>query len=1422
MTAIANDSTGLVWCPHPLQPALDRRFVAIDWRRGDTIQDILDRSGIDPHSLVSVTWNDRLLTVAEWQTILPQPNDLLLVRAECAGGKGGSNPLQAVLMVALMVVGNVFGAALGASMFGTTGVMAAEFGGVALSTILGRAVISIAGNLLLGAMFSPAKGSSSSVGAQGATASPSYALTGGSNSMRPFAPMPVVLGCHRIFPDLAAASYTDYVGDDQYLYQIFHFGLSDIVLDDFRIGETPISSYSDVTFHWPDATGVMKDFPGNVDTASGAEITQAAGWVSRTSGRDANVLALDLEGSFYASSSKGLVSISADFEIEYRRAGSTDWEPFCVVDVIVWGKAYWSLGHWQSGQQSSFYSRESGSNGGPDGHSTWIQTAFGGTDAAEHHEGDLGPRSSRFGDAGSQDIWRYRPYSEILTKGDGSALREPAPPQPSTATKISRLTLSGSSTKPLRRTIRATVSPGQYDVRIRRTSADETDAQRSSRLNWVSLKTFQPDRMAYPGQNRLGLVIKASGQLNGTIQQFSATATQRVSYYEDGQWKYGASTNPAWIFLNFCLGRRSDDGTELYGCFLSDDLIDWDAIIAWAAFCDKFALSCSMVIDQPTLAGDVLDDIARCGLASVSRASGRVGVVWDAPNTPVTGCFGMANIVKGSYSIEYVNEDLADEIVVTFVNRDKGWVQDQVRVMCPGVTAPTASTTVPLTGCTNEKMAGLYANYLAAQQHYRCRRVTWMADFESLTCQRGDVILNSHDLAQWGYSGRLVGVSGKVVTLDRAVSAEIGSQSLWIVRPDGKIIEGITTLPVAGSYDTLMLTTAPALQDAMSPIDHKWFFGPLGTPGKKLRIIDIQPQPSLGQARIIATDEFAEFYSAWHGTWSRAPESSLLKGAPPAVTQVSFSESVLTGGDIQVQILLQTTGAFDHARVSYFVDDHLIRDSRIDGRADTITCPRQSVLRLVLLPIGPRGETGQQTVSEHVVGAKDGSSGTTTVPAASNGASVTVDTLGYAGITFDGWSDPQIVDYEMRVGESFEAGVAVATSSTRRFVLPLISSAGNIYWIRGRYQSGGYTTLQYKIDFSGQNLEAPTNLSWSIAEPAIKFAWSAVPAAAQYIALFEDGGVTTIRTVATPEASFLIPKWSSVIRVIAMAADGTLSKYVDMDVGVDGHYHYNELLNVALPLTTGNFINLAFTEDDTIKRASLLGLTPVAPYAQNINDGDLYTFGYNLVTVPAAALVNTPANWFREGFWRISTGFFESGVVDLGDVYTGKLALNLTKSVNYVGAAPVSAYGHVAAVNMADATVQELIDEKAFLAARFLVTANNPGDPGWVDAANGDWVKARYVKIVVEVAMASPLTEITVTAGAITIDVPDVSETGTVSGVTSAGKYVAFTKSYHNVSVVLATARGAAKAWVTGVTKEGCTIWVDSGSQQVDYFAKGY
>lgn len=187
---------------------------------------------------------------------------------------------------------------------------------------------------------------------------------------------------------------------------------------------------------------------------------------------------------------------------------------------------------------------------------------------------------------------------------------------------------------------------------------------------------------------------------------------------------------------------------------------------------------------------------------------------------------------------------------------------------------------------------------MAAQQHYRKRRIQWESDFEGFVCQRGDVVLLSHDLTQWGYSGRVVSIDGVTVTLDRTVPRTGNTEYLMLKKPDGTL-STYTVTASTGDSDTLTLTTVPELQADCLPMDHIWMFSPLATPGKRVKIISISPV-SDSRLQVIATDEDPQFYAAWDGAWQSPPIQTLLAPSVPVISDLKISERLTVIGTGQI------------------------------------------------------------------------------------------------------------------------------------------------------------------------------------------------------------------------------------------------------------------------------------------------------------------------------------------------------------------------------------------------------------------------------------------------------------------------------------------------------------------------------------------
>lgn len=95
---------------------------------------------------------------------------------------------------------------------------------------------------------------------------PSPSLRGSSNSARRGERLPILLGRHRVYPDVAALPFSSYDGDNQHLHQLFCFGYRDVHIDEstLKIGETLLSSYDG----WATEQGIGTIYPSRVVESS--------------------------------------------------------------------------------------------------------------------------------------------------------------------------------------------------------------------------------------------------------------------------------------------------------------------------------------------------------------------------------------------------------------------------------------------------------------------------------------------------------------------------------------------------------------------------------------------------------------------------------------------------------------------------------------------------------------------------------------------------------------------------------------------------------------------------------------------------------------------------------------------------------------------------------------------------------------------------------------------------------------------------------------------------------------------------------------------------------------------------------------------------------------------------------------------------
>lgn len=1020
--------TTVVNLPHPLRPDA-KEICAAEFLPGETLGAYISRNGIQvARGPVNVWHNGSLVPQHLWTRLIPRNGDFIVIRAKMQGGGGGNKILRTVAMVALVVAGAAYGGVLGAAL-GFTGTTAAA---------IGSSIIMIGGSLLINALLPPPKPTYSQLGVgQKYASSPTYAISGGRNRMRQWEPMTLVFGKHRVVPDLAATPYTRYQGSTQYLYQAFHFGLQGlgVSISDIRIGKTPITNYEGIQIERSSQDGKLSSIAGNVDTIQGFTLSHSDGWQMRTTADKTTTISVELAAQLFKIDDSGkFLSRSVDVHVQYRKVGASTWTEVGTIGAV-YATHYWSLQN-STGTQ---------------------QYRYGSTNRADHTEGETEVVGEYWDNSGEysqlvQIIGRWRWVPHPYSQGKPWA---GIAPTPLISAAEPGVRMSGASQSVKRTTVTWNVPSGAYEIRVYKETADIKDSRESNETAVNQILAFQEDTADYTNQARLAVIIRASGQLNGAIDELNALVSASCPVWDGDEWVVKETSNPAWWFRWFALGRFDEDGNRLFGGGLALDQIDDDAIKAWAAWCDQKQLTLNWVLDRKMPSAEVLQTIARCGRASPTWQTGRLGVIWDQADLPISAMFGPFNIRAGSFSVAYTNEGSVDEVIVNFANRDRDYEMDEVRVRVPGATTTTNPLQLDFDGCVDRDMAGREANLLAASQVWHRRRVSWETDIEGLVCTRGDVVSISHDLTVWGYSGRLMpGSHGAdsevlpVMVLDGTVPSS-GTGTVMLRAPDGTM-KVVSVVSEVGEVHELTITTDLAgfpmpgdegWEDA-NPLDWAWQFDPIATPGRRFKIISVQP--SGDGVKFEAIDDDPGYYASETDPYQYTPprDGALLSGL---ILTIAATEAIVNVSADQIRLSIGWVSTVDGpCLVVAAVNGEQRYTGAIEGRSLDLIVATGDVVDVTITPKRTAGASGTPKSAQFIVQGL-----LAPLPPVQGLTSVFRD-----GLTVLSWLrvvDMRLPGYEVRLGDTWANSRVIGRTSS----LEALAVGNGRYWVAAYYQAPG-------------------------------------------------------------------------------------------------------------------------------------------------------------------------------------------------------------------------------------------------------------------------------------------------------------------------------------------------------------------------------
>jgi hypothetical protein len=185
-------------------------------------------------------------------------------------------------------------------------------------------------------------------------------------------------------------------------------------------------------------------------------------------------------------------------------------------------------------------------------------------------------------------------------------------------------TISGAQNNALRAYHRVSgLTSGTYDVRVKRLSENSVSVRQRDVSTWTALRSIthrNPVNMT--DISGKAIRIKATDQLNGTVEKYNAIVAAHIMDYDGGtsSWVERVSSNPASLYRHVlqcpAFAKRLTD-SRLNIPFLED----------WHDYCVSLGLTYNKIIDYETSIDEVLNDIAAAGFASKNAVEGVYSIV---------------------------------------------------------------------------------------------------------------------------------------------------------------------------------------------------------------------------------------------------------------------------------------------------------------------------------------------------------------------------------------------------------------------------------------------------------------------------------------------------------------------------------------------------------------------------------------------------------------------------------------------------------------------------------------------------------------------------------------------------------------------------------------------------------------------------
>lgn len=422
-------------------------------------------------------------------------------------------------------------------------------------------------------------------------------------------------------------------------------------------------------------------------------------------------------------------------------------------------------------------------------------------------------------------------------------------------------TYSAATTTPQRYSRKYTVTPGRYEVQVRRTTAKETGTRVGHDFVWGGLRAYLQDDSTYGDVTLIALRMRASDQLTSiSSRKINVIATRKLPAWNGSIWTAPQATRSIAWAMAYCCKQIG----------LTDAQIDLAGLAALNATWASRGDYCDGRIDSSMSFWEALQRIGRTGRCKPYMQAGVVRFFRDQPATLPVAVYSVRNIEKGSFGVDYImpSQQTADAISVSYF--DSGvWKMKRVESKLPGSTA-TRPAKLDMGLVTGRDQAFREGMYEAGCNRYRRKLVKFTTEMEGFIPSFGDLILIQHDMPAWGQGGDVVGWNPETstLTLSEPLTWEAGQNHyIAMSKKNGAMVGPFAVIP--GPAQNQAQLTELLLDNGVSWAPYtgsqyertRYSFGWAETWGQKARVLQCVPR-SLEKVEIHAVNEHDSVHTA--------------------------------------------------------------------------------------------------------------------------------------------------------------------------------------------------------------------------------------------------------------------------------------------------------------------------------------------------------------------------------------------------------------------------------------------------------------------------------------------------------------------------------------------------------------------------------